>query len=122
MTQWGTIVWFLLSLWLLVLITRWFGFRLQSLTLMVTGNSTIALYLFFFLLLPGTIVHELSHLLAARLLGVGTGGISLTPKVVQNQVRLGAIRIKGTDIVRGSLIGVAPLLVGTGLVYLFSVK
>lgn len=73
------------------------------------------------LFLPGTIVHELSHLLVAGVLMVPVGEIDLLPEVDGQQVKLGSVQIGQTDPFRRILIGVAPLLLGLsaliGLIY-----
>lgn len=73
------------------------------------------------LFLPGTIVHELSHLLVAGILMVPVGEIDLLPEVDGQQVKLGSVQIGHTDPFRRMLIGVAPLILGlsalVGLIY-----
>jgi hypothetical protein len=110
---WGSVI----GLALLVPISRWFGTRIQRLVFLLTGNATAALYVYFVLLLPGTMIHELSHWLTARLLGVRTAGITVRPKVGRGtKAQFGSVTIGRTDPIRESLIGVAPLLVGSILV------
>ncbi len=72
------------------------------------------MFLYFVLLLPGILIHELSHWLAANLLGVRTGKISLWPSRRRgNQMRMGSVRVARTDPMRASLIGLAPLISGS---------
>jgi len=116
---------FLNSLWVLVpfcisstlllaYLSATFGRRIQILTFLVTGNETASLYVYHTLLLPGTIVHELSHWLAATLLGVKTAGLSLRPQTPRRgQVQFGALKAAATDPARESLIGIAPLFIGS---------
>ncbi len=61
---------------------------------------------------PGTVLHELSHYFAAKVLGVPTGRISLLPKFEETQVELGHVEIARTDFVRRFIIGIAPLITG----------
>lgn len=50
----------------------------------------------------------------ARILGVRTGKFSLIPQTLKNgQLQLGYVETEQTDILRDSLIGAAPILVGT---------
>lgn len=71
------------------------------------------------LLLPGTLLHELSHWLVAELLRVPTGKMGLLPKVEpDNQVRLGSLQIAAVDPFRRTLIGLAPLLAGLTVLFL----
>jgi hypothetical protein len=89
--------------------------------LLVTNNATAALYGHFFLLLPGTFLHELSHLVAAKLLGVRTGALTLQPKPQRSgAVQFGSVTYQKSDPVRESLIGLAPLLVGSVVVALLA--
>jgi hypothetical protein len=82
--------------------------------LLIIGDNETAMLLYFVLLLPGIIIHELSHWLAARLLGVRTGKITLWPsKRRGNQMRMGSVKVGRTDPFRGSLIGLAPLISGS---------
>ncbi len=101
----------------LVPVNRWFSRRVQSLALLVFGKGTVSLYLYALLMLPGTLVHELSHFVVAKLLGVRTGKLSLRPHASPDGRwwQLGNIGVAETDVVRGSLIGLAPLLVGSAL-------
>jgi hypothetical protein len=107
-------VWLPLSLAALVAMTRWFASRLQRLAMLVTNDLDATLYLHFVLLLPGTLLHELSHWAMAKLLGVRTGRILLGPAASGAQrVRFGGVEIGSSGPVRQSLIGLAPLISGT---------
>ncbi len=84
----------------------------------ITHNKTAAIFLFSFLFLPGTFVHELAHFLMAKLLFVPTGSFSLKPELTGNDLRLGRVMIAKTDIIRRFLIGSAPFLAGTAIILL----
>ena len=103
-------------LWAKRLITRLF----QELSLRWVGDPDVALVLYFVLVLPGVLIHELSHWLTARLLGVRVTRFSLGParKGRSKSVSLGSITIGKVDPVRASLIGLAPLLAGTAAILL----
>jgi len=77
--------------------------------------------LLFFLLLPGVLLHELSHLLTAEILQVPTGHISLSPHLDKDQLKLGSAQIGLTDPIRLTLIGTAPFLAGTITLWLILV-
>lgn len=64
------------------------------------------------LFLPGTILHEISHMIVAGLLLVPVGEIDLWPQVEENGIRLGSIQVGKTDILRRFIIGIAPIVVG----------
>ena len=63
---------------------------------------------------PGVFLHETSHLVVAKLLGVKTGNISLFPEPLPDgRLQLGYVEAAQSDILRDSLVGAAPLIVGT---------
>ncbi|MFO7697948.1 MAG: hypothetical protein R6X16_12440 [Anaerolineae bacterium] len=107
----------LVLLLLAVPVTRWFGRTVQSAVMMVTGSSTAALYVYHAMVLPGTALHELSHLLCAWLLRVPAGGLTLTPVIDgPGSARFGSVQIGRVDPLRESLIGLAPLISGVAMV------
>lgn len=111
--NWTPLIWLTATLAPLFFMKRWVNRHIQGLGMLLTGDNETTMLLYFVLLLPGILIHELSHWLAARLLGVRTGKISLWPsKGRGNQMRMGSVRIARTDPFRASLIGVAPLING----------
>jgi hypothetical protein len=56
----------------------------------------------------------------AKLLFVRTGSMSLFPKIEENGIRLGSVQIAQVDPIRRLLVGVAPVLVGAGLLVAIS--
>ena len=115
---WTPLLWLAVTLVPLLLFGRWVHRHLQGLALLITGNLEVAVLLYALPLLPGILLHELSHTLAARLLGVRVGRISLRPKVKGGRVQLGSVAVGDADTVRASLIGLAPLLAGCGVILL----
>ena len=115
---WTPLLWLAATLALLLLIERWIHRHLQGVMLLLTGDPDIAVVLYALPLLPGIFVHELSHALAAILLGARVGRISIRPKRTGQRVQLGFVPVEKTDVVRASLIGLAPLLVGNGVILL----
>lgn len=77
-------------------------------------------YLYALVFLPATFIHELSHYLMAKLLLVPVGKFNLIPRSVNNEFVLGSVMIAKTDLIRGSLIGLAPFIVGIILLYLLT--
>ncbi len=65
--------------------------------------------------LPGTIIHEFSHAIMAKILFVYVGRMSLLPSLHGESLKLGSVEVGETDIVRNFLIGIAPFVVGTTL-------
>ena len=98
----------------LYLMQRWINRHLQGLGLLLTGDSDSATMIYFLALLPGIVLHELSHWVVAILLRVPVGKLSLWPKKKRRgQVRLGSVSVGVSDPLRASLIGVAPLVMGS---------
>ncbi len=106
---------------LTILLQRWLHRHIQGFALALTGNPGCAVRLLFYLLLPGILLHEMSHYVAARLLFVRTGGINLgIGRAGRKHISLGSVTIERSDPVRTSLIGVAPFLVGIGAIWLIA--
>jgi hypothetical protein len=106
---------------LTVILQQWLHRHIQSFALALTGNPGCALRLLFYLLLPGILLHETSHYVAAKLLFVPTNGISIgIGRARRRQISLGSVNIRRTDPIRESLIGVAPFVVGIGAIWLIA--
>lgn len=103
----------------MILFRRWIEMHLQGFILLMTGHQGLAVWIFFLLFFPGILVHELSHWLMAKLLFVPTGRITIWPKVNRDgSVWLGTVEVGQTDTIRGSLIGLAPLISGSAIAVL----
>ncbi len=112
---------FLVVFALTIFLQQWLHQHIQGFALMLTGNTGCGLRLLFYLLLPGVILHELSHYIVAKLLLVQTGAIQIgvgTPRA--KRVTLGSVHIERTDPLRESLIGVAPFIFGVGAIWLIA--
>ncbi|MGQ9682951.1 MAG: hypothetical protein ACUVX9_10470 [Anaerolineae bacterium] len=115
------LLWLVVAAVLMWLAQRLLHSRIQGVVLLLTGSEQAAVVALFLLLLPGIAIHELSHWLAARLLRVRTGPISIgLERKRGRQIRFGSVQVGRADPFRESLIGLAPLLAGTGLVLLFA--
>lgn len=111
------LLWLLALLVPLLFLQRWLHREIQIVFLLLTRRTDIALMLFSLLFFPGVLLHEGSHFLVARLLGVRTGRFSLIPRPLQGgRLQLGYVETAGADWVRESLIGLAPLLTGGAFV------
>lgn len=119
-TVWTPLVALVVTLLPLLLVKRWITRHLQELSLRWVGDPDVALTLYFVLVLPGVVLHELSHWLAARLLGVRVRRLSLGPvrRGRSRRVSLGSVQVGQVDPVRASLIGLAPLLSGSAVILL----
>src|SRR3989304_4802714 len=108
------LLWFILMLLPLVIVQRLLHRDIQAILLILTRNSQLTIGLFSILFLPGVLLHELSHFLMAKLLRVPTLGFSLFPHTLSDgRLQMGYVETEGTDIVRDSLVGLAPLIAGT---------
>ena len=113
-----------LALWTVILfvplvwLVRQVHEGLQELFFLLTGDKAMAVYLFQVLLLPGVALHEFSHYLTAKVLGVRVRSVSLRPKVQSGKIQMGAVAMTKPDFLRGVLIGMAPLLFGTAAILL----
>jgi len=116
--SWSVFAWFLVSLALLVLANRWFDLHLWNAAFLVSGDDRVADFIHFTVLLPGVMLHELSHWLVALLLGLKVSRLELWPKPSGSGLRLGSVRVQQADPLRGSLVGVAPLLAGSLVLFL----
>jgi hypothetical protein len=114
--NWTPLLWLAVALALLLLVERWIHRHLQGVMLLLTGDREIAVLLYALPLLPGILLHELSHALAAVLLGVRVGRISIRPQLAGQRVQLGFVPVEKTDAVRASLIGLSPLLAGSAAI------
>ena len=116
MDIWISVPWLVAAFALMLLLHRWLEAHLQGVAYLITGHPMVATWVFFILFLPGTLVHELSHWLMAKLLAVHTGRVEIWPQVKQNgAVWLGTVQVGRADPLRSSLIGLAPLVVGSVL-------
>ncbi|MFN8381412.1 MAG: hypothetical protein U0V02_05705 [Anaerolineales bacterium] len=98
----------------LVFLQRLLHREIQAVLILLTRNVQLTIGLFSFLFFPGVFLHELSHFLMAKILRVRTGKISLIPRTLPDgRLQMGYVETVSTDIVRDSLIGLAPLITGT---------
>lgn len=111
------ILWSAIALLILLLLQRWIHAHLHGVSLLLTGRPDWAIYIYAIVLFPGVLLHEVSHWLAATVLGVRTGGMSLWPRrQPDGTLQLGYVeyyKSRRLGPVRESLIGGAPLLAGT---------
>jgi hypothetical protein len=119
-------VWVAFALIILLIMQRWIHTHLHGLSLLLMGKPERAVILYAIILLPGVFLHELSHWFAATFLGVRTGGFSVIPKMqADGTIQLGYVEyFKGRTLgpIRESLIGGAPLIVGTAVILLIGFK
>jgi hypothetical protein len=108
------LLWFILTLLPLVILQRLLHREIQAVLLIITRIPQLTIGMFAILFFPGVFLHELSHFVMAKILRVRTGKISLIPKSLPNgRIQMGFVETAQTDIVRDSLIGLAPLIAGS---------
>ncbi len=87
----------------------------------LTHSQNFTINILATIFLPGTILHELAHLLTAGVMLVPVGELEVVPVISENGVQLGSVQIGKTDPIRRMLIGFAPILFGVlvilGVVY-----
>jgi hypothetical protein len=109
--------WLLATLFLLIYLQRKLHSEIVAVFLLLTRRMEAALIIFSIIFFPGVLIHELSHWLAARLLGVRTGKIWLIPeRMPDGRLRMGYVETARAGLVRDALIGLAPLLAGGAFV------
>ncbi|HET7098741.1 MAG TPA: hypothetical protein VFI61_00675 [Patescibacteria group bacterium] len=106
-----------LALVALYILSRIFIQKLFNVLYRFTGNNKRASVLLGLIFLPGTFVHEISHFLTALFLLVPVSDLNLMPEVQEDGVKLGSVSIGRSDFIRRSIIGIAPLIVGAGIIF-----
>lgn len=81
--------------------------------LSLTKSHKVMINILAIIFLPGTIIHELSHLLTAGILLVPIGELTAFPEIEGESIKLGSVQIGKTDPLRLTIIGVAPVILGT---------
>jgi hypothetical protein len=114
MSQLAGLLWFIFMLAPLIVLQRFLHREIQAVFLILTRDPRVTMGIFSMLFLPGVFLHELSHFLMAKLLGVRTGKFSIFPQSLPDgRLQLGYVETARSDMVRDSLIGAAPLIIGT---------
>lgn len=103
---------FAASLACLLFTQRWLQRHIIGLGLLAFGTQDDGIILYYTVMFPGVVLHELSHLLVASLLRVRTRRFVILPVRDEKSILLGHVEIEKTDAVRAALIGAAPLLTG----------
>jgi hypothetical protein len=111
---------FVVTLALLRYTQRWLERHMIGLFTLAAGQPEVAIIVYYVLMLPGVAVHELSHWLVAGALNVRTTRFTLRPEASEEGVRLGYIETEKPDPLRGTLIGIAPLVSGLAIVLLMA--
>jgi hypothetical protein len=119
----GLVLWLLLCVvgvgWMQSRVTR----HAQLILLLLIRNEHAALLAFQVLFLPGVALHEGSHWIVARVLGMRDLEISLWPQRQRDgSVRLGYVKTEHMNFARAAFVGTAPLVAGIAVVTLISAR
>ncbi len=106
---------FFLELFFLFILSRFLTRELSIFFHRVSRSRFISTYLIALIFLPGTLIHELSHAIVAKLLFVNVGKMELMPEMSDDSLKLGSVEVGKTDFIRNFFIGVAPFFVGTSI-------
>jgi hypothetical protein len=117
------LLWLLAALVVLMFVQRTLHREIQAILLISTRSPGITVGVFSLIFLPGVFLHELSHLLTAKLLFVRTGSFSLVPQTMPDgRLQLGYVEAAESDIFRDTLVGAAPLITGALFVAFVAVE
>jgi len=104
---------FFIELVILFLLSRTVSRVLSFFFYRISRSKHITITALAFIFFPGTLLHELSHAVAAGLLGVRVGEMEFMPKIDGEHVKLGSVQVAHTDPIRRFFIGAAPFIIGT---------
>jgi len=108
------LLWLLAALLALVFLQRILHREIQAFVLILSRNPGVTQVIFALIFFPGVFLHESSHFIMAKLLGVETGKFSLIPhQQPDGKLRLGYVETASGGFIRDALIGVAPLVTGS---------
>lgn len=106
--------WLLVALLVFVFLQRSLHREIQASFLLLSRNPGVTQVIFALIFFPGVLLHETSHFLMAKLLGVATGKFSLVPQAQPDgKLRLGYVETASGGFIRDALIGAAPLVTGS---------
>lgn len=107
---------------MLISLSRWINRQVQIIGLRMTSSSVVAVMLYYLLMFPGILLHELSHYLTALLLGLRVSKFTMGPRRRRNAIELGSVTVHSGGPVRDSLVGLAPFVAGTAVLLLIAYR
>lgn len=109
----GSLLLLFIELIILFFLSRLLTQKLYALFLLLFRARSVAVSAITLLLFPGTVIHELSHLFTAEILGVRTGKLTLAPESIRGEnIKTGSVAIAATGPFRRAIIGLSPLFAG----------
>ena len=111
--MWMPTLFIVIELLLLSIIAKRSTQEAFTILMRIVRSRRIAITIMTIVLFPGTVIHELSHLFTAEILGVRTGELTLAPEsITGDRIQSGSVAIAHTDPFRRTLIGLAPFFTG----------
>ncbi len=107
-----------LFLFLLIWLNRRVNQTLYQFLYLCTGSDQVAMLGLYFVFLPGILLHESTHWVAAFLLRMEPTSLTLWPVKKGTHIAMGSVSMKRASIWRETLVGLAPLFVGTAAITL----
>lgn len=103
---------------LLFILSNKISLSLYRSVYLLTKNREFSIGILTTIILPGTIIHELAHFIMATILRVQTGELTIIPKIEENgEIKTGRLMHASSDPFRQILIGLAPMIIGLGIIY-----
>ncbi len=103
---------FIIELFSLFLFSRILTNSLAKIFYSFTKSHKATISFLAAIFLPGTIIHEIAHVLVAGAMLVPSHEIEFIPQVREGGVKLGSAQIEHSDPLRRSIIGIAPIIIG----------
>lgn len=120
-----SVLYVLLGITALYLAHRKMTLELSRLIHRLGGNQNMIIWVWSVIFLPGTIIHEISHFLAAAATGARTGKIEIFPEFIEDildeeaeeksGVALGYVQVARMNPLQGFIVGIAPFISGMAL-------
>lgn len=118
----ATFLAFALLLLALAWMSRRIGLLIQENVYLLTGSLDLAMVILFLVYLPGILIHEGAHWLMAKSLGLKTGKFRVWPRKQGKHIGMGSVSVASGGTLADSLVGLAPLLLGSILVALIGAR
>lgn len=111
------IIIFLIELILLFFTTRFIITHVYKTLYKIIKNHLFVSSCIAVIYFPGTVLHELAHYFTALVLFLPVKSMNVFPQIEQGYIKLGSVTYEKKDVVRGFLVGIAPLFVGLGSLF-----